>query len=174
VFTAVSALGSSAVLVPVLAAAAVWFRWARGTWRPAALLGAGYGGAVALYGLIKALVARPRPPLGMAVGHFRGYAFPSGHATQAIVAWGMLAALVAGLTPSWSRKVAAWASALLVAVLVAATRVYLGAHWFTDVVGGLVLGALWLSAILTLSRSVPVLRGNPGPVRPGTRRSPSP
>jgi len=160
--TAVSALGSSAVLVPLLAAVGLWWRWRLGTWRTAAVLAAGYGGAVALYGLIKVVVGRPRPPLASAVHHFSDYSFPSGHATQAIVAWGMLAALVAAATPRWARKVAAWAAALLIAVMVAATRLYLGAHWFTDVVGGLVLGALWLSALLTLTQAVPVLRAGRG------------
>lgn len=106
-------------------------------------------------------MGRPRPPLASAVHHFSDYSFPSGHATQAIVAWGMLAALVAAATPQWSRKVAAWATALFIAVI-AATRLYLGAHWFTDVVGGLVLGTLWLSALLTVTHAVPVLRAGRG------------
>ena len=160
--TAVSALGSSAVLVPALAVVGLWSRWRRGTWRPAAMLAGGYGGATVLYALVKPVVGRPRPPVASAVRHFSEYSFPSGHATQAIVAWGMLAALAAAATPSWSRKVAAWASALVIAVTVGMTRLYLGAHWFTDVVGGLVLGALWLSALLTLMRAVPVLRGDQG------------
>ncbi|MDQ2826509.1 MAG: phosphatase PAP2 family protein, partial [Actinomycetota bacterium] len=157
--TAASTLGSSVVLVPLLAAVAVWCRWRAGTWRPAALLACGYGGAVVLSSLIKVSVGRPRPPLASAVRHFSEYSFPSGHATQAIVAWGLLAAVAATTTPTWTWKVAEWSAALLVAVTVGATRLYLGAHWFTDVVGGLVLGALWLSAILTLVRAVPVLRG---------------
>jgi len=173
VATAISALGSSALLVPLLVAVGLWWRWRRGTWRPAAVLGTGYGGAVALYGLTKVVVGRPRPALAAAVYHFSDYSFPSGHATQAIVAWGMLAALVAAATSRWSAKVAAWATALLIAVLVAATRLYLGAHWFTDVLGGLVLGALWLSALLTLTHAVPVLRaggrsGGDGSPLPGS------
>lgn len=158
VATIASILGSSAALVPLLAAAGLWCRWRERTWRPAAVLAAGYGGAVTLYGMIKVVVGRPRPPLVSAVRHFGGYSFPSGHAAQAIVAWGMLAALVAGFTPSWSTKVAAWATALSIVVVVATTRLYLGAHWFTDVVGGLVLGVLWLSALRTLTHAVPVLR----------------
>lgn len=166
--SAVSALGSSVVLVPVLAAAGLWSWWRRGTWRPAALLAGGYGGGAALYALIQPAVGRPAPPIASAVRHFGQYSFPSGHATQAIVAWGMLAALAASATPSWSRKVAAWATALVVAVMVGATRLYLGAHWFTDVAGGLVLGALWLSALLTLMRAVPVLRAGHGARPEGT------
>jgi undecaprenyl-diphosphatase len=162
VATGVSALGSSAVLVPVLAGVGLWCRWRRDSWRPAALLGAGYTGAVLLYGVIQVVVARPGPPLASAVHHFSDYSFPSGHATQAIVASGMLAALVAAATPSWPKKVAAWATALLISVVVAATRLYLGADWFTDALGGLVLGALWLSALLTLSHAIPAFRGGRG------------
>lgn len=159
VATAVSLLGSSLVLVPVLLVVGALCRWRGGSWRPGTLIGGGYAGAVLLYGVIKPVVGRPRPPLQLAVHHFSDYSFPSGHATQATVGWGMIAALAALATPSWAKKVAIWATAVVVAVAVGATRVYLGAHWFTDVAGGLVLGALWLSALLTLMR---VLRWGQG------------
>ncbi len=168
--SAVSALGSSAVLVPLLVVVALGRRWRAGSWRPAALLGGGYGGAVIISTLIKVAVGRPRPPVASAVRHFSEFSFPSGHATQAIVAWGLLAALAAGATPSWTWKVAAWTAALFIAVSVGTTRLYLGAHWFTDVVGGFVLGALWLAAILTLVRAVPVLRSGLDRQPPGSAR----
>jgi len=164
VATVVTALGSSVVLVPLLATVGIWCRWMRGTWRPIALLAGGYAGAALLYGVIKAVVGRPRPPVASAFRHISEYSFPSGHATQAIVAWGMLAALAAAGTQSWAKKVAAWATAMFIAVVVGMTRLYLGAHWFTDVVGGFVLGALWLSALLTLM----------GVLRSGQGRGPMP
>lgn len=169
VATVVTALGSSVVLVPLLATVGIWCRWKWGTWRPTALLAGGYAGAALLYGVIKPIVGRPRPPVAAAVRYISESSFPSGHATQAIVAWGMLAALTAAATQSWAKKVAAWATSMFITVVVGATRLYLGAHWFTDVVGGLVLGALWLSALLTLMR---VLRsGNGGGPMPADASS---
>jgi len=167
----VSVLGSSAVLVPLLVVVAVWCRRKAGTWRSGVLLGGGYGGAILLSTVIKLAVERPRPPLASAVHRFSEYSFPSGHATRAIVAWGLLAAIGAAASPNWPRKVALWTAALFIAVTVGATRLYLGAHWFTDVAGGLVLGALWLSAILTLVRALPVLRNPPERRAAGSTRS---
>ena len=49
-------------------------------------------------------------------------------------------------------------SALLVAGLVSLSRLYLGAHWLTDVLGGFALGGAWLFAVLTAARTVDALR----------------
>jgi len=97
-------------------------------------------------------------PAAQAIGHWIGYAFPSGHATKAAAVYGMLAALLAASTSSWGRKVALWTAALLVAGLVGLTRLYLGAHWLTDVLGGLALGGAWLFLVLTAARTVDELR----------------
>ncbi len=153
----VTSFGSSAVLVPLLVGVALLWRWRGKTWRPAVVLAGGYGGAVILYWLVKVVVRRPRPSVDL-LRHFSGFSFPSGHATQAIVAWGLLAALASGAAASWPKKVAAWAGAFLLTFMVGVSRVYLGAHWPTDVIGGWVLGALWLSALLTLARTLPGLR----------------
>jgi undecaprenyl-diphosphatase len=151
-------LGSSSVLVPLLALVAVASAWRRREWRVPGLFAAGYAGAVALSSGLKLAVRRPRPAVDLLGPHSGGFSFPSGHATQAVVAWGLLAALVAGCTSAWSRKVAAWTTVVLVTIVVDAGGVYLGANWPTDVVGGSALGALWLCVLLALVRTVPAFR----------------
>lgn len=155
---AVSALGSSVLIVPLVIVVGLVWRSRRGSWRPLLLLGGAWAGAEALWGLLKAVVGRPRPPTALAVGHFTGSAFPSGHATVATAVWGMLAALAALATTRWAGKVAGWAAAVLVALLVGLSRIYLGAHWLTDVLAGWALGALWLFALLAIVRTTTARR----------------
>src|SRR5215218_9232402 len=139
-----------AVLLDVLAGLAWWAR-TRG-WRPLGLLAAASLGAWILSNTIKTLTHRARPPVTQAIGHWTGYAFPSGHTTRVTAIYGMLAALLAVTTPRWGRKVALWTAAMLVAGLVGLSRLYLGASWLTDVLGGLALGAAWLFVLLTATR----------------------
>jgi undecaprenyl-diphosphatase len=141
-------LGSTYVLVPVLAAATVILLRRRDR-RAVGRLWAALLGAVALYTLAKPLVHRPRPPATDLIGHVTGSAYPSGHATQAIAAWGMLAVvLAAGRSPR--ARVLLLSAATVVVLLVGASRVYLGAHWLTDVLAGYALGATWLALLIAL------------------------
>ncbi|MFE3142489.1 phosphatase PAP2 family protein [Streptomyces scopuliridis] len=105
-------------------------------------------GQAARYGLLAA-VARPRPPMADWLTHASGFAFPSGHTTTSALAAGLL---IWGLVrlgrrshaiPGWLRGVLI---ALLVcwAVAVGLSRIYLGVHWATDVVGGWLYAATWL------------------------------
>jgi undecaprenyl-diphosphatase len=159
----VTTLGSSALLIPlVLSIGGLWW-WRRRTPRPLTLLVGAYGGSNLLFHAIKVLADRPRPPASLAIERLGGLSFPSGHATQAIAVYGMLAALVAASTPSWPRKVAAWAVAVFVAAVVGISRLYLGSHWLTDVLGGLALGALWLALVLGAARTIAGLRSPSAP-----------
>lgn len=139
-------LGSNAVLIPLVAAfgASYWLR--RRDRLPAFFMAAALGGAVALQGLVKWLVARPRPPASLHLAHVSSSSYPSGHATQAAAVWGMTA-LILGVGRSSRTRIALWAAAALISMLVAFSRVYLGVHWVTDVIGGLALGTLWLSVL---------------------------
>jgi membrane-associated phospholipid phosphatase len=146
---AVSLLGSTTVLIPVIIGVGLWARRRGKGWRPLAILAAAQLGSIALYDLIKPLVARPRPAVGQLVATATGFSFPSGHATQATAVLGALAYLASAWTPRWSVKVAVWAAAAIAVVLVGFSRVYLGVHWASDVIGGSALGGLWLAAVAT-------------------------
>jgi undecaprenyl-diphosphatase len=137
-FGAVTWLGSSAVTLPVLAVAAVLLARARRSWRPVVSIVVVYGGAVLAYALVKLAVHRPRPPAADWLAHAAGWSYPSGHAAQAVAAWGILAVLLVRSTRGGGR-VALLGAAVLVPLVVAASRVYLEVHWLTDVLGGLAL-----------------------------------
>jgi undecaprenyl-diphosphatase len=100
------------------------------------------GGAMLISDWVKLLVSRPRPPVEhlQAVG---GSSFPSGHATQASAFWFslVLALQTAGAPPRVTRV--AVALALPVVLAVAASRVYLGVHYPSDVIAGMFLGTGW-------------------------------
>lgn len=141
-------LGSSAVLVPLSIVVAGLWRWKQRDWQAAWLLGASYGGASLSFNLVKRLTHRPRPPAHIALARAGGYAFPSGHATQAGAVWGALAFLATLVLTTWPRRVSAWSVAVMISGLVGLTRLYLGVHWLSDVAAGWALGGLWLFTVL--------------------------
>jgi membrane protein DedA with SNARE-associated domain/membrane-associated phospholipid phosphatase len=150
----VTDMGSSAFLIPLVLVVGAWY-WRRlGKPRPMVLLGAAYGGSELLSQAIRALAGRARPPAGLAVGHFHGYSFPSGHTTNSTAVYGMLAVVLASSTPRWGRKVSVWAGAVSIGTAVGITRLYLGAHWLTDVLGGWALGTVWLLVVATVLQAI--------------------
>jgi membrane-associated phospholipid phosphatase len=86
----------------------------------------------------------------------------------------MLAALLAATTSRWGRKVAVWTAAALLAGLVGLSRLYLGAHWLTDVLGALALGAAWLLVLLAATRTVDALHTAPSDTQPAPPDRPPP
>ncbi len=92
--------------------------------------------------LIKVLVGRARPSAGDWLGSFDGWSYPSQHAAQALAAWGMLALMVmAGR--SLRARTLLMTGAALIALVVGLTRLYLPAHWMTDVLAGWALAGVW-------------------------------
>lgn len=143
-------LGSTALIVPVVLLLAAFFLVRRRDWRPGARLAAALGGAVALYNIVKPAVGRARPPSAIAIGHYTGGAFPSGHATQ-VVACSAMAALALGAGRSVRSKVLLWSGAALISLVVGVSRIYLGAHWLSDVLGGYALGVAWVAVVVAIT-----------------------
>lgn len=154
VLSAASAAGELPVVCAAVAAAALWL-WRRGDGRAARQLVLVAAFAEALNLLLKQLFHRARPPLS----DLATYAFPSGHAMAAMATYGMIAVLAARARPGLRRPLAAAAGAA--ALLVGVSRVFLGFHWASDVVGGAAAGAAVLIAASWLSH--PSADGVPRP-----------
>jgi len=90
---------------------------------------------------VKQLVDRERPPVPH-LADSSGFSYPSGHSAAAAATWAAVA-LVLGRGRPWRVKALLAAGAAAVAAAVAASRVLLGVHWVTDVVGGVALGFGW-------------------------------
>jgi undecaprenyl-diphosphatase len=141
-------LGSSFFIVPIglVAGGTLWLR--RRTWQPLAVLAAAFLGAAGLYDIVKPAVGRARPPAALQVGGPDiDRAFPSGHATQSISFYAMLAVVLIIWYAPRHRRVFAVAAALIILVI-GASRLYLGVHWLTDVLGGYALGLAWFAVVM--------------------------
>jgi undecaprenyl-diphosphatase len=137
----ITELGDTKVVVAVTAIVLLWLVWKR-AWRTAAFWLVAVAGASALNTIIKVTLHRARPDELLYSG-WSAYSFPSGHSTTNMVLYGFLAFLIAReLRPALQLAVALGAAALI--FLIAFSRLYLGAHWFSDVVGGAAFGSAWL------------------------------
>jgi undecaprenyl-diphosphatase len=103
-------------------------------------------GAASIFNtIIKVTVHRARPVDDLYTG-WSNFSFPSGHSTENAVLYGFLAFLVCRNLPPARRIGVAFAAAVLI-ILIAFSRVYLGAHWFSDVAGGLAFAMTWLTLL---------------------------
>lgn len=141
----VTALGSVAVLSLVILLAfallASLRRWGEGL----LLLGGAVGGVSISQGL-KAVFGRERPDMAYRAVEAVNASFPSGHAMLSAVVFLTLGALAARFSDRRRVKVLAISAAVLVSLLVGASRVYLGVHWASDVLAGWCVGAAWAMA----------------------------
>lgn len=146
-----STLGSQKVLTP-LVVLVVLVLVDRRRVAPAAALVAAWGGAIVLYALVKQAIGRPRPPERLWLQHPGGTSFPSGHAVQSLST--LLAFMLVWL---WVVRpvrgaAAAATTAIVLSAAVAWSRVYLGVHWTTDVIAGLLLAAAWIGLFVAMLR----------------------
>src|SRR5256885_1697148 len=133
--------------VTVIAFAGAMLLAALGEWIVLAGWATAFAGASLIDHWLKLTIHRPRPVYAAALLHNPSWSFPSGHAMGSLVGYGMLAyvlMLLARGKRDTQRWIAAAAAVLIVAIGI--SRLYLGVHYFSDVVGGYAAGLLWLSA----------------------------
>lgn len=155
----VSFTGSAVWFYGVVGLAALYL-WRRGHPRLALFLVVTglLGGAIDT--VVKELVNRPRPSLEDPVATAYGKSFPSGHAMVATVCYGaLLLTFMPVIARRWRTMVLG--SGLLWVLLIGFTRLALGVHYITDVVGGYLLGLAWLAASTAAFSIWRVERGKP-------------
>ncbi len=138
----VSWLGRAVWLAAVVAAGA-WLLWRTGRRRLAAFLVVTAVGGGIVNTAVKIAVDRPRPVVDHPVATAFGKSFPSGHSMASTVCYGALVASFLPSVPRRARAATVGATALLV-LAIGCSRLLLGVHFLSDVVGGYVLGTAWL------------------------------
>jgi membrane-associated phospholipid phosphatase len=128
-------------VLAVAVAALVWRRW-----REPMLVAVAVAGEVGIFLLVTMLVDRERPPVRHLDEAPPTSSFPSGHTAATIVLWGALAVLANERARSALVRNLFLVLAFVVPLLVASSRMYRGMHFLTDVLGGMLLGGLWLLA----------------------------
>jgi membrane-associated phospholipid phosphatase len=105
-------------------------------------------GILLLITILKSTFERARPDVGSPI-LLHDFSFPSAHALSTLVVSGLLAYLVLRFVSSPGARIAAPVLALVWTLLVAFSRMYLGVHYFSDVVAGFAAGAVWLAVCLS-------------------------
>jgi len=142
IFSLVTDLGGAVVVVPVAFFVCAMF-WYRKELLYAIGLFASLLGAELAKNIIKEIVMRPRPPVALHAVVENGWSFPSGHATEAMALYGFLIYATWKFAPvQWRAPLTILFSAII--LLVGFSRMYLGIHYPSDVIGGFAVGALFL------------------------------
>lgn len=143
----ISVLGLFALIVIV-------FLLSQRKWLSSLLLVVGLAGGVALSEGLKAVFERARPPATMQAVETINASFPSGHALLSTVFYLSVAVMLTRAFPRERFKVFVLGVGILLALLVGLTRIYLGAHWATDVFAGWAVGAAWAMVLWLVAYGV--------------------
>ena len=138
----ITALGSASVLI-LITAGVVLYLLMTGRRSAALLVFVSVAGGQVLSSLLKLGIDRPRPELVSHLAEVYTMSFPSGHAMLSAVTYLTLGALLARIEKRRATKIYVLSVAVLITVLVGASRVYLGVHWPSDVLAGWCAGFAW-------------------------------
>lgn len=163
IMRALTNLGSTIVIASLFVVAFVLLLWRHR--HEALFLAVSMAGSLVLDQSLKLIFHRPRPQLPWAQVQAE-YSFPSGHAMNSFVFYLAVALIIWVL---WDRRAGLIAVivAMVVALLVGTSRIYLGYHYFTDVAGGFLVGAAWLLVVSAAFNGGPWLRRRRAEASPG-------
>jgi undecaprenyl-diphosphatase len=162
----ITTLGLFAIVGPAVAIGAALLVWTGERARPAALV-AGTAAAWTSDQIAKAAVGRPRPPAPLV--QTTGHSYPSGHAVNS-VGWLALALVLAAVIPSRTGRTVVVAGGAVIVVVVGMSRIYLRAHYASDVIAGVAL-ATAIYALAAIASIIYAKRGSPGASRRSPRRA---
>jgi len=156
VFKKVDNLGLRWLTATVLIVVALFIALKFRTWRPLNLAILSLLALNLVVGLAKLSIGRTKPRLNIDLIQAGGLSYPSGHASNALLTWGMLAYLIYRYTHRevfHGRSLAIAVAAITMAVC--AVSLFRNTHWFSDLLGGLFIGGSLLVLIIAVDRFVP-------------------
>ena len=143
---AITVLGSGGVMAGLSIIVAVWFLY-RSMTMHATALATSVGGAAFVAAAMKWTLARPRPS-GLQALAEHTFSFPSGHAALSLAFFGILVYFLIRHTQRRSLRILAVIAGVAMVGAIGVSRIYLGAHWPSDVIGSYVLVGAWLFIVL--------------------------
>lgn len=149
-------LGLRGLTATILLIAAVLIAWQFHSWRPLNLALLSLLALNGVVGVAKLAIGRTKPRLNVDLIHAGGLSYPSGHASNALLTWGVLAYLIYRYTHCEVFHARLLASLVGVITLsVCAVSLFRSTHWFSDLLGGLFIGGSLLVLIIAIDRFVP-------------------
>jgi undecaprenyl-diphosphatase len=156
-------LGGPVGMTAIATVITVVMSWRWRSWTPLILMAVTVAGSLTFTTVGKAIVGRARPPLMDAVPPYEySFSFPSGHTLNSTAIAGMVAYLVIRRLRSTAARVLTGIAAALWAAAMGFSRIFLGHHWFTDVLFAWLLGMAWLTILITAHRLFLALRETDG------------
>jgi membrane-associated phospholipid phosphatase len=149
-------LGLRGLTATALMIAAVYIAKRFKTWRPLNLAILSLIALNLTVGLAKLLIGRTKPTLNVDLIYAGGLSYPSGHASNALLSWGVLAYLIYRYAHvDRYRGRLASTGVVLISLSVCVVSLFRNTHWLSDLVGGLFIGAALLVMVIAVDRFVP-------------------
>jgi len=149
-------LGLRGLTATVLILAASFIAYKFKTWRPLNLAFLSLVLLNLVVGVFKLVLGRTKPRDGFDLIHVGGMSYPSGHASNAVLSWGILAYLIYryAKVDRYQGRLAS-AGVVIISLTICIVSLIRHTHWFTDLLGGLFIGSALLVAVIAVDRYVP-------------------